>query len=174
MHRLGRRQHRHRSRGFTMVELIVVMMIIAIAFYAVRPGIVRPLQANRERAGLRRVVGALTAARAKAVAEGRLVRVSVAPREGRLWAEMQSDPWRDRNAFEPLSLLGKRETVVPEALAVTSLEIGGGDEWQGDEAAINFYPDGRATSARLVLAGATGKEFVVELLPATGRVRVEM
>ncbi len=161
------------DRGFTLVEMVIVMMIIAIGFFAARPAITRPLQANRERAGLRRAMGALVAARGKAVGEGRLVRVTISPREGALWAEIQADPWTDRAAFVPLSLLGRRETRLPEELGITRLEIGGGDEWQADEGTIYFYPDGRTTGAQLTLEGATGQEFTVELLPATGRVRLQ-
>jgi hypothetical protein len=58
-------------------------------------------------------------------------------------------------------------------LGITRLEIGGGDEWQADEGAIYFYPDGRTSGAQLTLEGATGQEFTVELLPATGRVRLQ-
>ncbi len=173
MSHAGRRQTRRGDHAFTLVELVIVMVIVAIAFFAVQPSIRRPLQANRERAGLRRVVAALTAARARSVGEGRLVRVIISPQDGVLWAEIQADPWRDRSEFKRLALLGRRETKLSEELAITQLEIGGGDEWQADQAAIYFYPDGRTTGADLMLAGASGQEFYIQLLPATGRVRVE-
>jgi prepilin-type N-terminal cleavage/methylation domain-containing protein len=160
------------DRGFTMIELVIVMMIIAIAFFAVRPAVTRPLQANRERAGVRRVMSALVAARGRAVGEGRLVRVIVSPGDGALWADIQADPWTDRAAFTPLLLLGRRETVLPEELTIARLAIGGGTGGQADESAIYFYPDGRTSGAQLILEGATGQEFFVELLAATGRVRL--
>ena len=49
-----RRQLRGGRRGFTVIELIVVMIIVVVAFLAVRPQFGKALQANRDRAALRK------------------------------------------------------------------------------------------------------------------------
>ena len=120
-----RRQLRGGARGFTLIELIVVMVIVTIAFLAVRPQFGKALNANRDRAALRRVVAVLTSAHADAVSEGRLVRVIIAPEQMIVWAEIQSNPQLDRSQFDPLPVLGKGRLSWPEALAIDEMDIGG-------------------------------------------------
>ncbi len=183
---LQRSPHRGRSfaaaRGFTLIELMVVMIIIVIAAFAIRPAFVRSLRADRERAAVRQVVALLSSARTEAVARGRLVRVAIAPRQTRLWAERQAAPEEDeaesrqtqdtRALFEPIALLGRKQVVLPEYLEVSDLVLGGADAMSSRDQMIYCYPDGRTSGATLVLTGATGQEFTIDLSPATGRVQL--
>jgi general secretion pathway protein H len=165
--------NRRGGRGFTLLELLVVMVILAIAFFAVRPNFVRSLQANRDRAAVRRVVGVLTSARTQAVARGRLVRVFLDLGRRRLWGEIQAEPEGDRALFDPLPLLGRAETKLPDYLAVSDLVVGGESAARRTERIIYFFPDGRTTGASMTLLGEAGGEFPLGLSPVTGRVYLE-
>lgn len=156
-------------RGFTLVELLVVLTILAIAFAAVRPSFTTALRRSAERTALRHAVALLKYARAEAVARACLVRVVCDPRDGALWAEAQLDPWGNRARFGPVSFLGRRQVRLPEPLAITELTVGGVPT-PGRPAEIYFYPDGRTDGARLVLERDDGRELVVTLAPATGKV----
>jgi len=160
------------DRGFTLIELLVAMMIVAIAFFALRPSFLRSLQANRDRAALRRVVGVLISARTEAIARGRLVRVLIAPGEGALWAEVQSEPEVDKSTFQALPLMGRPRAVLPEYLAIADLMIGGERVGGQRESVIYYYPDGRTSGAALLLVGQAGGEFPLALSPTTGRVQI--
>ena len=146
------------------------MTIIAIAFFAVRPNFVRSIQANRDRAAVRRVIGVLTSARTQAVARGRLVRVFFDVGERRLWGEIQADPEYDRALFDPLPLLNRPETKLPDYLAVTDLVVGGESASRQAGGIIYFFPDGRTSGASMTLLGEAGGEFPLDLSPVTGRV----
>jgi len=158
-----------RQRGFTLMELLVVIAILAIVFFALQPNIGGLLRGARERAGLRQLVGLFSYARTEAVGRGCLVRVVYDPGEEVFWLERQYDPKMDRSAFEPVRVLGHTTTSVPESLSVAALSVSG-SEVSGGPAVIYFYPDGRTDGAVVVLTDDAGREIIVELSSATGKV----
>lgn len=160
-----------RQRGMTLIELSVVMVIVAILFFSVRPAVTGILREAQERTALRQLVGLLTYARTEAVGSGRLVRVLCDPRHAAFWAEAQVDPRGDRSSFELLRVLGRSRVRMPETFAIAQLMVSGRDaSLQGGE--IYFYPDGRNDGLVLTLVGEAGREVMVEVLSATGRVLV--
>jgi Tfp pilus assembly protein FimT len=163
---------RRKLAGVTLVELAVVMAIIAIVFFAAQPAFMGVLRSSEKKAALRELAGLLTCARTEAVATGRLVRVNCDLNEGVFWAEAQVDPQRARSQFALLPTLGRSAVRVPESLAVSELTVVG--QLTGDQggAEIYFYPDGRTDGVSLTLADEAGRETVIRLSPATGRVTV--
>jgi general secretion pathway protein H len=159
-------------RGFTLLELLVVMMIIAIGFFAVRPWFVGVIRGARERSALRQLVSLFTAARVEAVGTGKLVRVVYDAAGGTFRAEIQPKPEEDRQFFEPLRLMGKREVRLPEHLTVGDIEVGGLTMSGAEMAAIYFYPDGRTDGAAILLVKDSGDTIVLDLMRATGRVTI--
>lgn len=165
-------KHSSDNKAFTLIELLVVMVIIVIAFYALRPGIVGALRGAENRKALRQLVGLLTSARTEAVASGRLVRVVCDADAGLLWAEVQPDPALDRAYFEPLSVPGEDRVRLPDSLRLSDLIIGGREALRPSDEPIYFYPDGRTDGAAVLLSDANGRELAVEIAPATGKVSV--
>lgn len=163
----------HRGRGFTLIELLLVLTIIAISFFAVRPNFVNAIQHAKERTTVRRLVALLTGARTEAVGRGQLVRVVCEREDGVFWAEVQSDPEADRSQFERLPVLGRDRVRLTEDLVVADLIVAGQDTVGLLRSEIYFYPDGRAEGVYLTLLDKVGREFAIELSPATGRVTVD-
>jgi type II secretion system protein H len=161
-----------KRRGFTLVEVLVVMVIVAIAFAALRPGFVGSIRTAKERAGLRRLVGLLKSARTEAIARGKLVRVMCDAELGEFWAEVQVDPTVDRSEFAPLALLGRSAVRLPESLSVSEFAVGGRTAAGLLDTALYYYPDGRTDGARVVLSRARGGRISAEVVAATGRVQL--
>src|SRR4030042_4510326 len=90
-----------RRAAFTLIELLIVMMIIAIGFFALRPAFAGAIRGAQERTMLRGLVGLFTSARTEAIASGRLVRVVFEPTDGTFFAEVQSQPDEDRPSSDP-------------------------------------------------------------------------
>jgi prepilin-type N-terminal cleavage/methylation domain-containing protein len=168
----GRATTRRSTSAFTLIELLIVMVLIAIAFYAFRPNFAGVLRGAEKRGALRKVVGLLTSARSEAIARGTLIRVICSPREGLIWAEAQVDPTWDIYEFEPISLLGRPEVSLPQSLVIGEVWIAGQVAAGVGDATIYFYPDGRTDGASLVLVGEGGDETVIDVAPTTGRVRL--
>jgi prepilin-type N-terminal cleavage/methylation domain-containing protein len=158
--------------GVTLIELLIVMMIIAIGFFALRPSFGGAIKGLSERTALRQLVGLFASARAEAVARGKLVRVVFAPEEHAFLAEIQAEPEIDRSAFYELRLLGKDMVRVPGHLSLEKLEVAGAAAAPG-RTHVYFYPDGHTDGLTLVLADATGRDTRLEVSPATGRVRID-
>jgi len=159
-------------RGFTLLELMAVMIIITISFVAVRPVFLGAIRNAQERTALRELVGLLSSARTQAVARGKLVRVVCTSEEAMFWAEIQVDPMKDRSEFEALPLLGRERVRLPDHVVITGMEVAGQETSASDRNEIYFFPDGRTDGATLVLMDAADREVVIDLTPATGRVRL--
>lgn len=158
------------DRGFTLLELMAVMIIITISFFALRPVFVGAIWSAQRRAALRELVGLLSSARTQAVAQGKLVRVVCESDEAVFWAEIQVDPMEDRSEFEALPLLGRKRVRLPDHLTIVGLEVAGQEASGSERNEIYFFPDGRTDGATLVLMDAADREVVIDLAPATGRV----
>jgi prepilin-type N-terminal cleavage/methylation domain-containing protein len=161
-----------KRRGFTLIELLVVMTIAAIGFFALRPSFGGMLRGAQQRKAAGQLVGLLIGARTRAVAGGVLVRVMCDAEQGVLWAESQVDPAADRSQFELLRIQGRKQITLPEWLMLSDVISAGESVSSSLQSAVYFYPDGTADGATLVLADAAGREIVVELAAATGRVYV--
>lgn len=148
-------------------------MIIAIAFFALRPSFGGVVEGTRERTAVRQLVGMFTAARAEAVARGKLVRVVFDANQYAFSAEIQAAPEVDRAAFDPLPLLGRKMVSVPDHLRLASLKVQGSEQVNQTRTDIYFYPDGRTDGATMVLDRERGGETWVSLSSATGRVRID-
>ena len=161
-----------RCSGFTLLELMAVMTIITISFFALRPVFLGAIRSAERRAALRDVVGLLSSARTQAVAQGKLVRVVCADDESMFWAEIQVDPMEDRSEFEALPLMGRVRLRLPDHLTIIELKVGGQESIEAERNEIYFFPDGRTDGATLVLIDSADREVVIDLTPATGRVRI--
>ena len=163
----------HRLAGFTLLELLVVMMVITIAFFALRPSFGGAVREAEERTAMRQLVGLFTAARAEAVARGRLVRVVYDPQETAFYSEVQQAPEQDRLLFQPVGLLGRKRVRLPEHLVIEEVEVGGMGLTPAEAWAVYFYPDGRTDGAALLMVRNSGATAVLEILGATGKVSLD-
>ncbi|MBN1461861.1 MAG: prepilin-type N-terminal cleavage/methylation domain-containing protein [Armatimonadetes bacterium] len=162
------RRIRRASRGFTMIELVVVMMIIAILFFAVRPNVGGLLRGAQERTALRQLVGVFKVARTEALASGRLVRVVYSPEDGAFFAEVQSTPETDLSVFDVLPVLGRDSVKLPEHWEMTKLQIRGRLAATVSEP-IYFYPDGHTDGVAMLFSDPDGGDTLVRLSSATGK-----
>jgi type II secretion system protein H len=161
-----------RTRGFTLIELLVVMVIIAIAFLTLRPGIVGVRRGAENRKSLRQLVGLLSGARTEAIANGKLVRVQCDPDASVFWAEAQVDPALDRDEFQLLRVLGREHVQLSSGLQLGDMTVAGQTAGAIAQNPIYFYPDGRTDGATVILLDANGREVVLDLASATGRVGI--
>ena len=145
----GRLPRSRRRRGFTLIEIVLVLVLLAVAGVMVAPAIQPALDSVRAEAAVRRTASFLDDARRRAVLERKVLVVHCRPGE------------------ERLVLLGAAsgELVfqVPEAVAIVSC--------RPEE--MRYFPQGSATGMTLLLRDRRGRERSLSVGTFTGLSRID-
>lgn len=144
------------TRGFTLIELAITLMVLAIAAAFVAPSIGRGLDGLRARAEVSGFVGYLRAAREQAVTRGEVQEVHLDP-ETRTVA-ITTDGGSTVRSSRSFSYLVQIDPSPPSARIV------------------RFQPQGLSTGGTFHILGRGDRRYVITVDPLTGRVmsRVEL
>jgi general secretion pathway protein H len=135
------------SRGFTLMEMLVVLVLMSIAVGLVGFALQQGLSSAGERRAVGDMVEALRATRVKAIVTGQTARTEFDLRRLTVKAP------------------GKRVQHLPEHLRVTlntAADLG---------ASVEFYPDGGSSGGNLLVVGAD-KRWRIDIGWLTGNVQV--
>ncbi|MCH7903501.1 MAG: type II secretion system protein [Armatimonadetes bacterium] len=149
-------------RGFTLIEVAVVITLVAILATLVIPSVFAAKRSQDAQAVRQDVFGFFTAARVEAIGSGRIVVVRFDNSGSQLVAE----------SFDPVTEQQVELNVyeVPDFVAAESFLLGdelvSSVEWE-----VRFYPDGSCDAAEFEMLDGS-LVVLVTLDPATGRVTV--
>lgn len=136
-------------RGYTLIETVVVLMVLALAAGVAAPSIGRGLDAIRIRSEVAGVASFLRVARERAISQHRALEVGI-DGDGRTLVLRTGE--EDVRAVRRLSPLLRIEGDPPQARTVT------------------FFAYGLSTGARFRLEAPGPVVYVVTVSPLTGRV----
>lgn len=141
-----------RARGFTLLEMLAVILLIGIAAAAVSISVTQGLASARVRAASSELAGALRATRAQAIVHGQ---------------EQHFDVDTRANTYH-----GARSDDVrlPKGLKI-SITSAKEDQPNDHTGRIRFFPDGSSTGGRITLQSGK-REWHVNVSWLTGEVRV--
>jgi general secretion pathway protein H len=145
------REDRRAQAGFSMLELMVVLALMALLLGLVLPGLLQSWEREKNRATLREFTTTLRTARSEAVTKGLKVR---------LFLNLKTGRYRLEGSTREGALTGVNLT---DARLV----------WQNPERSqgyIAFYGDGSSSGGTLVLVEATGRRYLLEVESITGKV----
>ena len=148
-----------RARAFTLIEIMLVMGILAIAMATAIPPLYRGLSKEPMRKTLVGLQDAFTAARAGAILDGKTTHVVFHPGERTFVVEGAKVSARPG---------GEPSGTIPDAILVEMLEINLMTFMQAKEAKARFFPDGTCDEFTLVLHSDKGEWRKVTLEPTTG------
>lgn len=148
-----------KRRGFTLLELLVVLVIAGVLVGLVGPAVQRFIPGVQLKGQSRHLLAQLRQARSQAILLHQAVRVSY-------------DEARHGVAFDP----EQRFYRLPPALKLEVERGDHGDPQEDEEAdaaaAISFYPQGYSSGGTLRLRAEDGREFELQVDWLTGRVRL--
>jgi len=157
MRTLTRGNEAHLKKGFSLLELIVVLVLLALAVGIVMPSFSRGLRGLRLETSGRDLITRMRHARSQAIAKQKVFRVILKKEED----ETVSDYYIFANEFEQEI----RKFLLPEGVSVHS-------EQAEFPLRINFYANGRSSGALFTLKLETGREMKIWVDPITGFSRV--
>lgn len=149
---------RSRADGFTLMELILVLLVLSLVMAVTYPSMSRGRAAFHLRAVGRDVVNALRFARETAVTQQKVMIVVVDSQSQQLTV---SDDVGD----------GARSFVPPSDVKIQGL-TGRGIELQQGLLRIRFLPNGSSDDAQILLTSDTGASLKIVADPILGAARI--
>jgi prepilin-type N-terminal cleavage/methylation domain-containing protein len=150
---------RSRDQGFTLLELIIVVLVIALVVAVTYPSISRGSATIRLRATGRDILSTFRYAREKAVTEQTGMRVVVDREKQEL---ILSDDLGD----------GPRRYRLPREVKVYRIAQAGTEVAEGP-LIVRFLPNGSAENAEVLLKSDAGAYLRIITDPITGGARIE-
>lgn len=138
----------HKTRGFTLIELAVTLLVLALAAAVAAPSLARGMDTVRARAEAAGIASLLRAAREQAITQNRPYEVRVRSEEG--FVEVRTG--ESVSATRRLAV-GVRVTAEPPTPRV-----------------ITFLPQGLSSGARLRVEMPGRRAYLITVDPLTGRV----
>jgi general secretion pathway protein H len=150
-----------RCRGFTLLEMILVLVIITMVLAVSYPSLLRGSTALRLRATGRDIMNTFRYAREKAVTEQMGMKVAVDREKQKL---ILTDYLGD----------GARTYVMPRDIRIQRIALGGNEIVEDVGMIVRFLPNGSCDSAEVLLQNEKGAWLRVVTDPMTGGARVEL
>ena len=142
-----------RDRGFTLVELMVVMVIIALIMGLVATSMSRSVSGAEARAASRKLVASLRYTRARAIIDKK---------------EQVFQIDTDNRSYQAP---GRKQVNLPEGVEVT-VTTARSEITSEDIAGIRFFPDGGSTGGHIELL-VNEREYRVNVAWLTGETSLE-
>jgi prepilin-type N-terminal cleavage/methylation domain-containing protein len=150
---------RFANDGFTLLELVIVVLIIALVMTVAYPSLSRGAASIHLRATGRDVLSTFRYAREKAVTEQVGMKVTV---------DMESQ----KLTLTDLLGDGSRSYAMPRDVKITRMALAGSEATKG-AMSVRFLPNGSSESAEIVLKSDYGSSLRIVSDPITGGARIE-
>jgi len=181
-------------RGFTLIELMVVLTILVLLAGLTAPSFVRQYHEAKLKSAARDMVGLMQYARSEAVVEGTTYRLNIDRDGGRVWITYYDTQSEETQEEEPRYV--EDETVLgasrkmPEGVTIREVQLGDEalaqlsddalEEINALRAQLNeegtpyvaFTPAGTSDGARVLLENEYEDRLAVSLDAITGRTQV--
>lgn len=140
---------RVRQTGFTLLELLVVLVLLGIIAVLVAPGLGGSLENGKLKTASRELLAALRVQRSEAIAQGRIITLRFTSDESNY--RIDGEPV---NLSEGLSVVYQSATgAVSQGVQGSALPVTGNND-------LAFYPDGSSSGALLQLRLGEGLRYI--------------
>ena len=140
------------DRGFSLIELLAVILLVGLASLIALPSIDKGLKRREARQSVLELAAVARDLRRRAIYEGTLKRLVFSPRENSYLAS------------------GAEVVHLPGEIRIAS--VSGGEPIGDQLRQFTFFPNGSILGGEIELLGGEGSAYVVRLEPLLGRVVV--
>jgi type II secretion system protein H len=180
----GTRDIERLSGGFSLIELMVVVVLMAVMTALIIPEMRGTFEEALLRANARKMVSACNLAYARSISLNKTISVRVNPKGSGYLVEaepgtqdIEDNAAPAGDSPESKGDLDSRVTVKIRRVTPSPAEPGGeepppAEEETGKTDVIRFHPNGTADAAEIVLRDRQGFELLLRVSPATGRVNI--
>ncbi len=155
--------YRIKNKGFTLIELMLVLLIIGLGTAFIAPTVANSLVNVRLKAATRRLSAVLRYARSMAVSNKNTVQVFIDIDNASYSAQVPSAD----NSGEGLS----GATAFPADIKFKEVKIGEEVSTSG-VVQLLFYPKGNTSGGEIVLENSRGRTYKITIDPIIGKVKI--
>lgn len=157
-----------KNKGFTLLELALVIILLSLAAYLVIPSLSRMAKAIELKGTAQKIAGILRYYRLVAIQKGQVHQILIDQGHKELIVRVLQAEKKEGTEF---TWMEKIKYQIPEGLKLKE-EISPG-EYTAELPAIEFYPTGQANGGQILLADAEQKGYRIKISFLTGLVEVE-
>lgn len=162
-----------RSRGFTLAEITVVVVIIGIIVAVSLPSMRNMAKNNRLRSSVREIMSLMKYARSEAVFNGRTTQVFLDTDGREFWVDLRT-PDKKTGKYNPKDPKTTMERKRPLESNVFFNKVNAltANVLDGNVIAVDFFPDGTASPVMVNLANDQDVNYTIQVLKSTGLVEL--
>ena len=161
-----------RDKGFSLIELIVVMILLSLTGALVVPSLSRFSKGVELKGAVKRVAAILRFSRSEAVNQGKVYQVFF-DAELRQVRVQPAETEEGKAEGEPAEQKPSQKIyIMPPSVQIKEVKAEE-PEFPSELPTIEFYPNGGSNGGSILLDGGDGKVFKITVFFLTGEVRVE-
>ncbi|HLY09045.1 MAG TPA: prepilin-type N-terminal cleavage/methylation domain-containing protein [Planctomycetota bacterium] len=161
-----------RRDGFTLIELILVMIVIFTVATVVAPRLTDFFPSFQVRKTSQRLFAWARKARADAATTGLRHRLLLDPQAQKYWIEYEARPFKEPGKFVPLGGSWGEE-LFPDRVKYESIEGAETDTTRSSCRYVEFRPDGTSSEATIRIGDDRNDQSVLRVEGASSKIYIQ-
>lgn len=161
-----------RNKGFSFLELMVVLVILSLSISLVTPSLSRFLRTVELKGAAKKVSGILRHGRSEAVNKGLVYQVFFNADLREIGVQSRESVEVKEEKVKKEGKLPKKVYSLPDGIQIKKVEAAS-PQYAMDLPTIEFYPNGGSNGGSIFLDGQDRKGFQIEVNFLTGIVKIK-
>ncbi len=159
-----------KARGFSLLELIIVLFVIGFSIALVSPSLSRFSKSVEIKATAQKVSSILRNSRSEAVNRGKICQILFDLKLGAV--RVQTIMPEDLETEEKKGPSMSKTFSIPDWIQIREMKISPG-KYPSELPAIEFYPNGGSNGGSFLLEGEGQRQYRIQVHSITGAVKIE-